>query len=707
MSRRRSLLVLAGFSVLQIILFAGSSMAALDRACLPWCYGDPTLYRWMFAWTAHAITHAENPFVTTLIGAPSGAPLYWVTSILTPALAAMPVTLLLGSQASYNLAMLLAGALSGWAVYLLCLEVCERHGPSVIGGLLFLISPYMIAESMHLNLYLVAPVPLFARLLIRFGRGRVRLARFSLAGGLLLLAEFFTSTETFASMALFTVIGTGLYVASDRHVRAERLRWLCTGLAGAYAVAAVVTMPFLLAALPSRPEFVAFPLVDRSATLADVLIPPVTTVVGSGRDMAALRSSVGMGARTFHEASSNSFLPLPVIFLVWKGLRDRARYPRALLWFTIATILLAFGPMIQITGAWSIPGPYALLSPLPVLDMMFPKRFSLYSWLAISLFVSLWMTGRVDPSDPRPPWAVVRWLAVGMVLLWPVVPGLSPNMRTPSEVTSIQRVSANPELFRSQRYRWFIRQDEIVAIPPRLLGEEIDWQTDAMFGFRLTEGHLGPYTPWSPPALKHKYASGPVTSSELTTLREFGARIWDLGDLRRFLAERQADWVALRTGERGHLRALLQEGSWLPPISFGGVDLYRVSGWDHEPPAPLSPQAAEALRRGLASSREGMLTEAAGWFREVLADSPMDPTAHLELARIYLAYGDEVFAEAHLRAVLVAQPSAAVPMLELARLWASQDRTTYAERAYMLAYLADPSVLNPEELAEVEARAGL
>ena len=96
--------------------------------------GDSKLYVWSLSWLPYALTHGLSPFFTTRVFAPGGADLTWVTTLPAPALVLWPVTALVGPLAAYNVLLLLAPALAGWATFLLCRHVTDRFWASVAGG---------------------------------------------------------------------------------------------------------------------------------------------------------------------------------------------------------------------------------------------------------------------------------------------------------------------------------------------------------------------------------------------------------------------------------------------------------------------------------------------------------------------------------------------------------------------------------------------
>ena len=94
----------------------------------------------------HALSTLQNPLYSHDVWAPHGVDLSWMTNIPGPSLVMSPVTKLFGPLISYNVLLIVAPALAGWAAYLLCHRVTKASWPSLAGGYLFGFSTYMVGE---------------------------------------------------------------------------------------------------------------------------------------------------------------------------------------------------------------------------------------------------------------------------------------------------------------------------------------------------------------------------------------------------------------------------------------------------------------------------------------------------------------------------------------------------------------------------------
>src|ERR1700722_2161201 len=234
-SLTQALAALAGYCALSAILYGRQALGSLRHVVVgfgqaPPFYGhDQSAYVWSLAGAARALTHLQNPFLAHEIFAPVGYNLAWAASILGPGLLSAPLTLAVGAVPTYDLLARAAPAGAAWTAFLLCRHVSGRVAPALAGGLLFGFGTYETGGAVpHPNLALVAPVPLAALLVLRRYDGRTSRKRFILALGLVLGLQLWTSTEVFASMAMFG--GLAFLLAVLLAPRAHRPRiWRCAG----------------------------------------------------------------------------------------------------------------------------------------------------------------------------------------------------------------------------------------------------------------------------------------------------------------------------------------------------------------------------------------------------------------------------------------------------------------------------------------------
>ena len=205
------------FLTTSILVFALPVMPHLASRCVASCLSDTALYAWSFDYMAHVVTAGFDPLHATVVWAPGGVDLAWVTTLTGPALLMTPFTTWIDPIFSVNVLMLLAPALAAWATYLVCVRVTQRFWPSVMGGFVFGFSTYLSQHMRaHLNLVLIFFLPLAVYLVLRRVQRDIAPWVFVLLLGIDIAAQFTVSTELAATTAMFGGI------ASDRRVR---LRW--------------------------------------------------------------------------------------------------------------------------------------------------------------------------------------------------------------------------------------------------------------------------------------------------------------------------------------------------------------------------------------------------------------------------------------------------------------------------------------------------
>src|SRR5207247_2135314 len=137
-----------------------------------------------------------------------------------------------------------------FAAFVLCRRVTGAFWPALAGGWIFGFSTYQLGHlGLHVNLELAFLIPLAVYLVLRRVDGDLSPARFVTSLTVVLVFQFLTSTELFATLALFGAVTFGLAMAL---IPAARRRHLLdaaklTGLS--LVLAAIVVSPYLWYAL--------------------------------------------------------------------------------------------------------------------------------------------------------------------------------------------------------------------------------------------------------------------------------------------------------------------------------------------------------------------------------------------------------------------------------------------------------------------------
>ncbi len=187
--------------------------------------GDASLQMWFLSWIPFALSHGQNPFLTTHLDSMVGVNLMWNTAMPLLGLLLWPVTATLGPVVAYNVLETIALALSAWFACLAYRRYVRSAVAAGVGGLLYGFSPYMLAHSLgHPQLTAVFVPPL---ILIVLDEILVRQRRPPILMGILLgilgAAQLLMAEEVFAMLVLLGLLGMLLLVAlagdASRHAR--------------------------------------------------------------------------------------------------------------------------------------------------------------------------------------------------------------------------------------------------------------------------------------------------------------------------------------------------------------------------------------------------------------------------------------------------------------------------------------------------------
>jgi hypothetical protein len=145
---------------LQPILLAGYLLAGIavtmPRATLMTgrlpLTGDQTQYVWSMWWVAHQVSHLSNPYFTSHLAAPVGVQLGPDTLMPLLGVIMMPVTLLFGPTAAYNVLVAIAPGLAAYAMYRAArLWLPGYLGPITAGAFFGLSSMLTSQDWLHIH----------------------------------------------------------------------------------------------------------------------------------------------------------------------------------------------------------------------------------------------------------------------------------------------------------------------------------------------------------------------------------------------------------------------------------------------------------------------------------------------------------------------------------------------------------------------------
>ncbi len=469
---------LAGYCVVAFLYF-GLPVAAHPGRTAVGNQSDPKLFIWMLAWWPHAIAHGLSPVFTHALWAPSGYDLAWATSIPLLGLALSPLTVVAGPVVAFNVAAVLMPALAAWTAFLLCRSVTRSFWPSLLGGYLFGFTSYMLGqEEGHLHLVAVCLVPLVALVVLRAVRGELTRRSLAVHLGVLLAAQILLSTEVLAtltiSLALAWLFALALIPAARR-----ALRTLVVPVVAAYALAAVIASPFLyylVTDLPSGP--VASTPGFFVADALNLIVPTRTVALGGASSVHVTAHFLG------NELEQTAYLGIPLILLLCAFFVMRRRDPvaRFLLACFAAAIVLAFGSQLHVNGHALVRLPWKLVAGLPILDNVYPERFTLYSTLVASVVVALWAAAAGVP----------QWFRLGLAAL--VLASLAPSVLGGKHLWD-EKLDIPQFVAADDAARCFGPGDNVLVLPYGYQGNSTLWQALSGFRFRMPGGEIGNIPP--------------------------------------------------------------------------------------------------------------------------------------------------------------------------------------------------------------------
>ncbi|MFF0150444.1 hypothetical protein [Micromonospora sp. NPDC005203] len=461
---------------------------------------DQTLYEWFLAVDARALL-GDFDLLTERLNAPDGVNLMANTTVIALGIVVAPVTLLLGAPVSF--ALLAAANLAGTAVawYLLLHRMLRaRRLAAALGGGLCGFGPGMVSQTnSHLHMTAQWLVPVIVWLVVRLLRaadpgpvtppetGRTRpggpdrrrmvTSAAGLAGAV--SAQVFIGEEVLFLAAVTLLVMLISYAVADR----DLARRVLPGFAGGLAIAAglsVLVLGYPLWFQFAGPQGVAdgmFTPAYFSADLSSWWAVSPLSVAGSAE---AARLTTG-------PAEYNTFLGWPLLLVtvacaIWAG-----RHRRLVFACVVAGLVmgaLSLGPEVVLGGTrTAIPGPYALIGGLPVVDGALPMRFALAllpivaTLLVLAVDRALRGTGRARRLVP---------LAVGAALL-PIFPTPLPTTERP----------AVPEFVTGGHWRQCVPPGGVLVPVPLPTPKEpgpMRWASAANAAFSLPEGFfIGPY----------------------------------------------------------------------------------------------------------------------------------------------------------------------------------------------------------------------
>jgi hypothetical protein len=458
---------------------------------------DPTQSVWYLAWVAHAVSHGLNPWFSPAINAPHGANI--AANTATPALgvAFAPVTWLLGPVSTYNLLLRLGLAGSAFTMFLFLRRSVTWWPAAVLGGALYGFNSFTLRESVfHLHLEFLVLLPLVLWALDELMVTQRRPARPTGAVlGVLLGLQWLINPEVLVDAGILAALALGLLALTHRHEVAGRLRRAAPGLVvSAVVFAVMVAYPvWFLVAGPGHLLGPTQPAAVLNAYRVDLLSPVLSDIALH----APLAAAAGPSA-TY--ALSPLYMGVPlVVATVALAVVGRHRLLVQLgAVMAVVSFVLALGPRLTVDGhTTSVPLPSALFGHLPLIDELWPLRFSAFAWLFVALVVAGGLQAAYGALTERrrlvrlvrPPGTSAAGALLGpavvvlVVLTYVPVAGTAP----PPAATAVPRAAAARSVAAVTP-----AQGTVLFLPPvrRTLDEPMLWQAQSGIAYRMVGGYV-------------------------------------------------------------------------------------------------------------------------------------------------------------------------------------------------------------------------
>jgi hypothetical protein len=450
--------------------------------------GDHTQFEWMLAHAARLFSHPENPFFSASMNVPDGVNLMANTSALGMTVPLAPVTLLWGPAVGFAVMLTLALWLtaSAW-YYVFSRHLVRSRFAAFAGGVVCGFAPALVAHaSGQPNLVAQFTIPFIVLTTLRLADKPVRRG---ILLGLLVVYQVFVNEEVLFFFGLATVLLVLLYAAFDpARTRRDAGRFL-TGVAVALAAAVPLLAFPLYWQFLGRQAYHGLPFAPSSFVQdLQAYVTYAKQSIGGGSPSPALNGSS-------NEQNSSFGWPLLVLgLLVTVYLWRRSRLVRAAVLTGVVYAALSLGPTVVVGGrVTSLPGPFRLLTHVPLVDLTVPSRYALVVVPVLGMLLALGVQEAIEVM-PRMraagvPWAVPLWV---IVLLGAVVPML------PTPVPTIGRAPV-PAFIASGQWRQYVPAGRTlvpVPLPGYRAPDALLWQASAGLGFAIPRGYfLGPTGP--------------------------------------------------------------------------------------------------------------------------------------------------------------------------------------------------------------------
>jgi hypothetical protein len=389
--------------------------------------GDPGVSMWFLTWAPYTLLHPHNPLFSNFGNYPFGVNMVANTATLPLGYLLAPVTLLAGPVVSFNVLGTLSPILAACAGLAFVRRFTSWYPAAFGAGLLYGFSPYVVAQaSGHLNLEFVALLPLILLVLHDLiVRQQGRPVPQGLLLGVLVVVQFFISSELLLDTGILAVAGVILIGVLDRGAIRSHMRYAVRGLS-ATAIVVVGALAYPVWFLFAGPGHVIGPIqASPQEYRADLLAPILPDSFQHFAPSVFTRISNRFSVHTI-ENGSYLGLPLVAFLIVTVCVLRRTRVVLVAGLLGLCAFVLSLGSYLEVGNHdyTNIVLPETVIAKLPLLSNLIPARFSLF----VTLFSAVVLAVALERLHETRLWgesrlaSVVAPLIIGTGLLGPLLP---------------------------------------------------------------------------------------------------------------------------------------------------------------------------------------------------------------------------------------------------------------------------------------------
>lgn len=347
---------------------------------------DHGIFMFLLTHGERVLFHGDHPFYSMRLNAPDGVNMMANTSVLALSLPLAPVTNLLGVGVTIALLLTLglAGTATAWYA-VLGRHLVRSRGAAYVGGLWCGFAPTMVSHANgHINFVCQFVVPFIVWQVLRL-REPGRAVRGGVTLALLVVLQVFINEETL----LFTALALGVFVLAYAAMAPGAARAVAMRFTAGLAVTAAVASALL--AYPLWFQFFGPRSYQGQPFAPDEFVTDLLSIGAFARQSLAGNPGVAR-ALSVSPTEDNTFFGLPVLIMLVVAMvvLRRSVAARATAAAGLVLLVMSMGPRLRVAGHDTvIPLPFALISDVPVLDLVSVTRFAMVTATVVGLLLAL------------------------------------------------------------------------------------------------------------------------------------------------------------------------------------------------------------------------------------------------------------------------------------------------------------------------------